>query len=70
MTNFKFAPGDRVARLPARENDDRWTGYVCAREYYETNEGGKHWYYVRWIKPCGEVQSEPLKMEWWEIQKV
>lgn len=48
---------------------DAWRGYIIAREIYQAQSGPSEFVYVRWIKPDGELVSEPDRLHISEVVK-
>ena len=63
MTNeFQHKIGQRVHHACHTRETAGWVGIIEARELYETFDGAGRWYYVRWIRPLGDVSEQTVRL--------
>lgn len=66
---FKFSVGSLVLHILHNRDHEGWQGIVTGREFYQDQDGSGLWYYVRWIKPEGEVSADKHRMPECELRE-
>ncbi len=67
MKDWTFELGSSVVPASKHKQHDRWTGTVAAREFYSHLGGEAEYVYIRWIKPCGEVCGDLMRLHVSEV---
>lgn len=67
--HWTFHIGESVVLARRVKMHDAWRGYIIAREIYQAQSGPSEFVYVRWIKPDGELVSEPDRLHISEVVK-
>lgn len=66
---FRFRLGERVKHVAHTRDHRGWIGTVCAREFYEDFDGHGQCFYVRWVKPEGEVVEPKQRLPSAELER-
>jgi len=66
---WAFSIGTMVVSSMHTSDHRGWVGFVCAREFYEDFGGGGRYYYVRWMRPEGELNDEKMRLHERELSR-